>query len=50
MTNEEARNYPWCIIGTISAVPDYDIWIANEYEGDTKEEIKVNGRIWIRIR
>jgi len=28
MTEEEARLYPWCIIGTISAVPDYEIWHA----------------------
>jgi hypothetical protein len=28
MTNEEAREYPWCIIGTISEIPDYDIWYA----------------------
>jgi len=28
MTNEEAREYPWCIIGTVSEVPDYEIWHA----------------------
>ena len=50
MTEEEERLYPSRIIGTISEIPTYNIWIANEFEGDTKEEIKVNGRIWIRIR
>ena len=47
MTNEEAREYPWCIIGTVSEIPDYEIWYAGS-DGD--QEIKVNGRIWIRIR
>lgn len=42
MTDEEARNYPWCIIGTVSAIPTYDTWGA--------DNIPVNGRIWIRIR
>ena len=42
MTNEEAREYPWLIIGTVSAIPDYDTW--------GEDNIKINGRIWIRIR
>ena len=42
MTDEEARMYPWLIIGTVSSVPDYEAW------GEGK--VKVNGRIWIRIR
>lgn len=42
MTNEEAREYPWLIIGTVSAIPDYDTW--------GEDNIKVNGRIWVRIR
>ena len=48
MTEEEEEKYPSRIIGTISAVPDYEIWYA-ETEDDPIE-IKVNGRIWIRIR
>ena len=40
MTEEEERMYPGRIIGTISAVPDYEIW---------NETVKVNGRVWIRI-
>ena len=41
-TAEEAREYPWCIIGTVSAVPTYETW--------GQANVKVNGRIWIRIR
>ena len=47
MTDKEARLYPWCIIGTVSEIPDYKEWQC----GDEKTEpLKVNGRIWIRIR
>ena len=54
MTEEEEEKYPSRIIGTISAVPDYEIWYAN-CEQDNKDgykprEIKVDGRIWIRVR
>lgn len=47
MTEEEEQKYPSRIIGTISAVPDYEIWHGGN-EGT--EEIHVNGRIWIRVR
>ena len=47
MTEEEEMRYPSRIIGTVSEIPDYDIWHAGD---DGKLEIKVNGRIWIRIR
>ena len=47
MTEEEEMRYPSRIIGTISEVPDYEIWEAGD---DGKLKIKVNGRIWIRIR
>ena len=52
MTNEEARNYPWCIIGTISEIPDYEEWFCGGGPGDSDppEPIKVNGRVWIRMR
>ena len=43
MTEEEARMYPWCIIGTVSEIPNYEIWHGGR-------DIEVNGRIWIRIR
>ena len=42
MTDEEMRLYPNCIIGYVSAIPEYEEW------GTGK--VKVNGRIWIRIR
>lgn len=42
MTEEEWKQYPHCIIGTISSVPDYDTW--------GTENVKVNNRVWIRIR
>ena len=42
MTREEIKEYPERIIGTVSEIPDYEEW------GTGK--VKVNGRIWIRIR
>ena len=42
MTEEEEEKYPSRIIGTISAVPDYEEW--------GEDHTKVNGRVWIRIR
>ena len=41
MTQEEKVNYPECIIGYVSCVPNYEVW----GEHDTK----VNGRIWIKV-
>lgn len=42
MTEEEEEKYPSRIIGTISEIPTYKEW--------GSENIKVNGRVWIRIR
>ena len=42
MTEEEEEKYPSRIIGTISEIPTYKEW------GTGK--VKINGRIWIRIR
>lgn len=59
MTDEEARMWPWCIIGTISEIPDYEEWECGNMNSDLEpadidkrktEKIKVNGRIWIRMR
>ena len=50
MTHEEEKEWPSRIIGTISEIPSYNIWIANDPDGEAKKEIQVNGRIWIRIR
>lgn len=41
MTDDEYKNYGYCAIGTISAVPEYEEW------GTGK--VKVNGRIWIKV-
>ena len=51
MTEEEEEKYPSRIIGTISEVPSYEIWHAGgQGNEETSTPIKVNGRIWIRIR
>lgn len=42
MTREEIREYPERIIGTVSAIPEYETW----GEGN----VSVNKRIWIKIR
>lgn len=42
MTREEIKEYPERIIGTVSEIPEYDTWGANN--------IKVNNRIWIKLR
>jgi len=47
MTEEEEMRYPSRIIGTISEIPDYEIWEAG-HNGD--HQIKVDGRVWIRVR
>ena len=41
MTREEIREYPEKILGTVSAIPNYEEWGNNN--------IKVNNRIWIKI-
>lgn len=42
MTREEVMMYPDRIIGTVSSVPNYDTWGTGN--------VKVNGRIWIKVR
>ena len=42
MTEEEEEKYPSRIIGTISEIPTYEEWGTGN--------VKVNGRIWIRIK
>ena len=42
MTEEEEEKYPSRIIGTVSAVPDYETWGTGNVE--------VNNRIWIKIK
>jgi len=42
MTDEEARDYPWLIIGTVSAIPKELYW--------GEHNVPVKNRIWVRIR
>lgn len=42
MTREEIREYPDAIVGYVSEIPDYEEW------GTGK--VKVNGRIWIKVK
>lgn len=48
MTREEIINYPDRIVGTVSCVPDYDTWGGGE--SADRDPVKVNGRIWIKVR
>lgn len=43
MTEEEEMKYPSRIIGTISAIPDYEIWHGGA-------DVVVDGRVWIKVR
>jgi hypothetical protein len=42
MTRDEIKEYPDRIIGIVSEIPTYETWGTNN--------IKVNGRIWIRVK
>ena len=42
MTREEIKEYPDCIIGIVSEIPQYEEWGTNK--------VKVNNRIWIKIK
>ena len=42
MTREEIREYPERIVGTVSEIPDYETW--------GTDNVKVDGRIWIKVR
>ena len=45
MTREEIINYPDRIVGTVSCVPTYETWGAGD-----RDPVKVDGRIWIKVR
>jgi hypothetical protein len=52
MTREEIMMYPERILGTVSEIPDYDIWYAggkNE-QGGCDDPVLVKGRIWIYVK
>lgn len=42
MTRDEVIKWPDRVVGTVSCVPDYEIWGTNS--------VKVNNRIWIKVR
>lgn len=42
MTDAEACNYPWLIIGTVSAIPQEPTW--------GRKSVSTEGRVWIRVR
>mgnify|MGYP007129636939 FL=1 len=42
MTREEVREYPDRIIGTVSEIPEYEVWGSGN--------VKVDGRIWIKVK
>lgn len=42
MTREEVREYPDRIIGTVSEIPNYEVWGTGN--------VKVNNRIWIKVK
>jgi len=42
MTKDEVKEYPECVIGYISAVPKYETW--------GTDNVKVDGRVWIKVK
>ena len=48
MTREEIMEFPDRIVGTVSEIPNYDIWVGGNEENP--KDIMVNGRIWIYVR
>ena len=53
MTREEIKEYPERIIGTVSEIPNYEIWYGGNSglpEEETPTPVMVNGRIWIYIK
>lgn len=51
MTHEEEIEWPSRIIATVSEIPDYEEWeYGSADEFGNKEKLKVDGRIWIRVR
>ena len=48
MTREEVILWPDRIVGTVSQVPDYDEWGGGDIAD--RSPVKVNGRIWIKVK
>lgn len=52
MTRKEIKEYPERILGTVSEIPDYDIWYGggeNENDGG-RDPVPVKGRIWVYVK
>lgn len=48
MTEEEIYKHPDRIIGVVSCVPDYEEWGGGE--NADRPSVKVDGRIWVRVK
>ena len=48
MTREEIREWPDRIVGTVSCVPEYEEWGGGA--NADRNSVKVNGRIWIKVK
>ena len=48
MTREEIIKFPDRIVGTVSYVPDYEEWGGGK--NADRDPVKVNGRIWIKVK
>lgn len=48
MTRDEIIEYPDRIVGTVSCVPDYEEWGGGD--GADRDPVKVDGRIWIKVK
>jgi len=42
MTREEIKEYPDCIIGIVSEIPEYKYWGSSN--------VDVDNRIWIKVK
>ena len=42
MSRKDIMEYPDCIVGIVSEIPDYEYW--------GTDNVKVDGRIWIKVR
>lgn len=50
MTREEVIQYPDRIVGTVSCVPEYEEWGGSNLEIENRPPVKVNGRIWVKVK
>ena len=52
MTQEEIIKYPDRIVGIVSEIPNYNIWHSLDPDNPDvlKEDIQVDGRIWVYVR